>query len=55
VARERFASDSLYAARSYVTAMGGRPTISALIAAEQMARADAMVIALVTAFGKRRK
>ena len=52
MARLQFRADSLYAARAYVTAMGGRATPAALVAAETMCRADMLVVAYIEAMGK---
>ena len=52
MARRQFRADSLYAARAYVTAMGGRATPAALVAAETMYRADLLITAYIEARGK---
>ena len=50
-----FRADSIHAARGYVEAFGGEATPLALVAAEELHRALALVVAYIEAMATARK
>lgn len=50
-----FRADSIQAARGYVEAFGGDPTPAALVAAEELHRALALVVAYIESVASSKK